>query len=161
MTLPRPEDLEVEVGTEEERAEAIAVAIRVVELLTRRALLHRDCAQEVLLGSALPYVLLDHFPIDQLKIDGVAAPRGFWVEEGTGVIGAGVSVPEKEYWVTYRIGCEHDFPVILEELVRMVAEFSLGGPVDAAEVFLIAESAAALLDLAAADRERYREKTIQ
>lgn len=160
MSLPRPEDLGTEIGTEEERAEALQVAIRVVELLIGGAVLFRDRVQKVLLGGAEPCVLLEHFPIDHLTIDGTPSPRGFWVEEGTGVVGTYLGVPTKTYKVGYRIGCEHSVPVILEELVRMVAESILGADVDASEVLMVGASAQALTDLAVKDRESFREKLV-
>lgn len=160
MSLPRPEDLEVEAGTTEERAEAIAVAVRAVELLTSRAILYRDLHQDCYLGGTSPVVLLDHFPVDHLKVEGVASPRGFWVEEQTGVVGAYAGVPPASYRVDFRVGCESEIPVILEVLVQAIAEYQLGGGPGAAEILEVGASAAALLDLPAADRERYREKVV-
>ena len=160
MSLPRPEDLDVEAGTEEERAEAIAVAVRVAELLAGRAILFRDRTQEILLGGTEPCALLSYFPVDHLTIDGVSSPRGFWVEEGTGVLGAYPGVPAASYRVDFRVGCESEIPVILEVLIQAIAEHQLGGGPGATEILEVSASAAAMTDLAAADREQFREKVV-
>jgi hypothetical protein len=45
-------------------------------------------------------------------------------------------------------------------LIQAIAEHQLGGGPGATEILDVSASAAALLDLAAADRERYREKVV-
>lgn len=152
----------VEEATSEERDEAQALGVRVAELLAGRAILGREVTQDVYLGGTSPSVLLDCFPVHDVRIDGQPSPRGFWIERATGIVGSGGNVPPASYRVDYRVGCEgHAVPVILEILADRVADFVLG--VDGAcarEVLDVGAAAAAMLNDTAEERARVRKEKV-
>lgn len=160
MSIPLPEDLEVEDGTDEERAEAIGVAIRVAELLAGRAILDRELRQDVYLGGTSPHVVLDYFPMSRTRIDGAESPRGFWIEPTAGIVGAYHGVAPASYRVDFLVGCESEIPVILEVLIQRIAEHQLGAGPGASAIMDVGASSAAMLNLPAMDRAQYREKVV-
>lgn len=159
MSLPLPGDLAVEDATEEEKAEALALAVRVAEMLAGRAIMERELHQDVYLGGTSHAVALDHWPVRDVRVDGAESPRGFWSEAEPGFVGAHVGVPASSYRVDFRVGCA-EVPVILEVLIQQIAEHRLGAGPGAEEILDVAASAASMLDLPAAERVRFKEKVV-